>query len=300
MKRRVYQLFYFGRTALRGLLATPVTSGIAVATIGVTLLLVGAFALLLRNMQALVDEFGDELRVTAYLEAELDDTAQAEVHARVAAIDGVERVEAVSAEEALARFQRSAGGASALLEGLDDNPLPASLEIALAPGHQSPDGLRAVVADLEQVVGIEDTSSGRDWVEGYLRAIAVVRGIALVLGAVLALAALLIVANTIRLGVYARRDELEILSLVGASRTFVRTPFLFEGALQGAAGGAVALALLFGLYRLVLPAFALGLELLVGTTPSFFSGGEVGLLLGCGAGLGLLGSGFALGSGAAP
>ena len=115
------------------------------------------------------------------------------------------------------------------------------------------------------------------------------------LGAILLLATLLIVANTIRLGVVARADELEILALVGASRGFVSVPFLLEGLLQGVAGGVLALLLLFGLFQLVLPGFAFGLELLLGgAVPEFFSASQALALVVGGALLGGIGSGTAL------
>jgi cell division transport system permease protein len=118
---------------------------------------------------------------------------------------------------------------------------------------------------------------------------------------ILGLATLLIVSNTIRLAVLSRRDELEILSLVGASRAFVNTPFLLEGLLQGALGGAVALVVLYGLFRLVLPGFEFGLEMLLGgVTPRFFDGAEVATLLTADAGLGLFGAGAALASESRP
>ena len=102
-------------------------------------------------------------------------------------------------------------------------------------------------------------------------------------------------ANTIQLAVFARRDELEILSLVGASRSFMQAPFLLEGLLQGAAGGAVALILLFGLFQLVLPGFEFGLEFVLGgVQPRFFASGQSLALVASGAGLGLFGSAAAL------
>jgi cell division transport system permease protein len=277
-----------------------VTSGISVVTIGVTLVLVGAFALLLRNMEELLDQFGDDLRVTAYLESEVSREALRGLEQRVREIPGVEDVEAVSQDEALERFRTSVGSGSALLDGLDINPLPASLEISLSEDQRSAEGMEAVANAIEGLAGVESLSSGRDWVEGYLRAVALVRGVGIGLGIILALATLLIVANTIRLGVFARRDELEILSLVGASRPFVQTPFLLEGLLQGAAGGAVALALLYALFRLALPGFEFGLELLVGSAPRFFSSGEALIVVAGGAGLGLFGSAAALSGGWRP
>jgi cell division transport system permease protein len=297
VNRSYFQLIHFVKTAVRGMLSSPVTSGVAVVTIGVTLILVGAFALVLGNMETILDDFGDELRVTAYLEPGVSSEARDDLVARASKLPGVNGVEAISPDEALARFRKSVGTATALLEGLEGNPLPASLEISLTPEHRSPEGLEGIVGAIEALPGVANLSSGREWVEGYLRAVALVRGIGTGLGAILAFATLLIVTNTIRLGIFARRDELEILSLVGASRAFVQSPFLLEGVLQGAAGGAIALGLLFALFRLVLPGFEFGLELLMGGAPRFFSGFESMLLVAVGAGLGLLGSAAALGGG---
>ncbi len=300
MTRTTYKLLLFVRTAIRGIASSPVTSGIAVVTIGVTLVLVGAFALLLRNMEELLDHFGDDLRVIAYLESEVSGEALRALEDRARQIPGVEDVEAVSQEQALERFRASVGSGSTLLDGLDINPLPASLEISLSDDRRSAEGMEAVGNVIEGLAGVESLSSGRDWVEGYLRAVALVRGVGVGLGIILALATLLIVANTIRLGVFARRDELEILSLVGASRPFVQTPFLIEGVVQGAAGGAIALGLLYALFRFALPGFESGLELLVGTAPRFFSSGEALILIAGGAGLGLFGSAAALSGGWRP
>jgi cell division transport system permease protein len=283
------------RSAVRGLVASPVTSAVAVATIGVCLVLVGAFALLAWNMEELLGGVGDELRVTAFLEDGLAPARQEELAATARSVEGVAEVRLVSKEEALERFRNGVGRGGAFLEGLDENPLPASLEIALEPSRRSADGLRVVVGSLAGLPGIDDLASGQEWIEGYLRAIALVRGVGIGLGAILALAALLIVANTIRLAVLARRDELEILSLVGASRAFVATPFLLEGAVQGATGGVVALLLLGALFRLALPELEFGLALVLGgIEPRFFALPEAVGLVAAGAGLGLLGSAAAL------
>ncbi len=290
---------YFARASLRGLRASPVTTSVSIATIGVALVLVGAFALMLGNMGRLVEGFGDALHVTVYLEDGLTAREREEIAARIATVEGVDAIKSVSKDEALRRFRQGVGRGVALLEGLERNPLPASLEVTLAPEWRTAEGLRAVVGSIDGLRGVAELAAGQDWVDGYARMLALLRGLALGVGSVLALAALLIVANTIRLAVFARRDELEILALVGASRTFVRIPLLLEGMLQGALGGALALLLLYGLYRLVLPGLAQGLALLIGSAePEFFSLAQAVGLLGVGGALGVLGSAAALASGA--
>lgn len=295
MSRPVAYLQYFARTSFGGLRASPVTTSVCVITIAVVLVLIGVFQLLLGNMEGLLDRFGDELRITAYLEAGLPEADRRALAKLVTTVEGVDMVLAVSEDEALARFRESVGAHSGLLDALDENPLPASLEITLTESQRSPDGLRVVVEAIDGLPGITDLAYGQEWVEGYARTLALVRGLGIALGCVLGLAALLIVANTIRLAVYARRDELEILTLVGAGRVFRATPFLAEGLVQGVAGGLVALAVLYAFFRLLMPGLEHGLVLLTGfAAPHFLVTRDAVTLVSTGALLGLMGSLFAL------
>jgi cell division transport system permease protein len=292
VRRLTVLLLYFARTTWRGLRGSPVTTAVAILTIAVSLVLVGAFNLLLRNMEDLLDDFGRDLHVTAYLEDGLADAEAEHLAAVLLTVEGVESVRPVSKDEALERFKSGMG--ADLLDGLDENPLPASIEIQLLPEQRTPAGMRIVVESIRGLPGIGDLGSGQDWVEGYLRALAVVRGIGVGLSFILAFAALLIVTNTIRLAVFARRDELDILRLVGASRAFTNTPFVVEGIAQGAAGGTLAVLLLFGIFHLVLPGLEFGFEVVLGSAPRFFHASEVLMLVGQGAALGLIGSVAAL------
>jgi cell division transport system permease protein len=295
LRRLLAQLATFGRSAFLGLRASSGPATVATATIAVTLLLVGAFALLVSNMERLLLRFGEEIRVSAYLEDGLTPEATRALIEQVRAAPGVESVSLVSKEEALRRFREGAFGRPSLLDGLDENPLPASLEIGLVPERRTAEGLAVLAGAIRDLPGIAELGYGREWVEGYARAVGLIRGIAAGLGVVLALATLLIVSNTIRLALYARRDEIAILRLVGASRLFVAVPFLIEGLLQGLAGGLLALGLLFAFFRMLLPALVGGLELLLGyVTPAFLSMEGALLLVAAGALLGVLGSAAAL------
>jgi cell division transport system permease protein len=282
------------RSGVRGLSASPLTSVIAVFTIAVALVLAGGFGLLVSNMGDVVSRFGEELQVVAYLEEGLDQQDLRQLASTAATVEGVAAVTLVSKDEALARFRETIGG-GALLEGLDDNPLPASIEVTLEPERRTPEGVAVVVAALSGLPGIDELAHGQEWVEGYARFAALVRAAAFGLGVVLGIAALMIVANTIRLAVYSREDELEILSLVGASRSFVRIPFLIEGTLQGTIGGLLAVALLYLGFVAVLPRLEYGLELVLGNvSPHFFSSAGTVFLIGAGGFLGLLGSAMAV------
>jgi cell division transport system permease protein len=280
---------------LAGLRGSPITSAVAAATIGTCLVLAGAFAVLVANMEAILARFGDELHVVAYLEPGLPQHQLDALMQRALAQPGVDSVTYVSAEEAAERFRRTQPERAALLDGLETNPLPPSIELRLAAEQRSAEPVRAVSEALARLAGVAEISSGNEWIEGYARAVALIRSVGLAIGAVLALATLLIVANTIRLSVYARRDEIDILRLVGASRTYVAAPFLLEGVLEGLTGGLLGLVLLWLGWRGLSPLLRGGLTLLIGDTePQFLGAGGAAWLVAAGAALGVLGSAAAL------
>lgn len=294
MRRLAVIVVLLIRTASRGLQTSPVPSALATGTIALALLLVGAFALVLGNLEGVVEGFRDELQVVAYLDVDLGEREQRELQATVEGLPAVASAVLVTREEAYERFQATLGGAE-LLAGLDDNPLPASLEIELDVDARTEQGVAGLSDALAAMEGVDELAQDRRWVEGMARVGSLVRAVALVLGAVLVGAALLIVANTIRLAIYSREDEIEILSLVGAGRVFQRAPFILEGLVEGAVGGALALGALYLAFQLFLPRVEFGLALLHGAAaPEFFAPRQCLMLVGAGAALGALGSGFAL------
>jgi len=293
----LWRALYFVRTAIDGLRSNPVTSAVAVGTIATTLVVMGVFGLALKQMSGIVDRVGQDLTVSAYLAHRLDDEAVRELATRVSTVEGVASVEVVTRDEALRRFEGAAGDRAGLLDGLVENPLPASLEIALASEERTEAGIARLVEAIEGLPGIDEIGHGQEWVDTYGRVLDGLRGVAAALGLVFALAALLIVSNTIRLAVYARRDEIEILALVGASRGFIGTPFLLEGVLQGTAGSLLALAVLWAGFELVTALLGATLAFLIGHgDPVFFDAPEIFAFVLAGAGLGCVGSLSAVGS----
>ena len=271
MRRRLQVLGVLVRTALRGLQASPGTTAATVLTIGIALFVVGFFALLAVNMRGLLERVGEEIPVSAYFASAVDEESALGWVRRAESIEGVDSVVFVSAEAALERFRGSAGGEE-LLEGVEGNPLPASLEVSLGRQARAPGSVVRIARELESFEAVDDVRYGGEWLEGYNRALQVVRAASWGFGTVIGLAALLIVSNTIRLGIYAREDELEILALVGASRIFVRSPFLVEGVLQGILGGVAALAFLGAGFLAFRAPLGGGFELLIGNAPPRFLG----------------------------
>ena len=122
--------------------------------------------------------------------------------------------------------------------------MPASYEVRLNPGVGAPEPVEELAARLRQSPGVADVRYDREWLDRLLSAVTVIRGVGLALSAVLTIAAALTVANVVRLALHARRDEIEIMQLVGAPTAYIRGPFVMEGVLQGGIGAIVALALL--------------------------------------------------------
>jgi cell division transport system permease protein len=154
----------------------------------------------------------------------------------------------VDREQALARFRSQLGPHAGLLEGLEDNPLPNAVELFLAPGR-SPD--EALLARLKALPLVGEVVTGRPWLSGLERASRSLGEVAWALGAVLFLGVVLLVMNTVRLAIYVRRDQLEILDLVGAKPAYARWPFVLEAVLQASLASALASAGVWGLMQLL-------------------------------------------------
>jgi cell division transport system permease protein len=218
------------------------------------------------------------------------------VAAALGKLPGVTGVRSVGTHEAWLRLQRSLGGRAELLQGVEEGFLPASSEVTLKPGVAEVLRAHPAFEKLRHTAGVEDVELMGDW-SGRLRALEhLLSSAGWAVAALVFCACLYIVGSTIRLGVFARRDEIEIWKLVGATNGFVKAPFLVEGGLQGALGTGVAVLLLYGLYRLASPRLeaVLGSWLAAGPL-GFFTPGQLVMALACGTLLGLCGSALALG-----
>jgi cell division transport system permease protein len=196
-----------------------------------------------------------------------------------------------SKAEALQQFKREMQGKEALLEGLGENPIPASLQLRVHEAYQTPEALKQLTASLSRLEGVEDVMYGQEWVDRLSSVIQVLRLLGLSVGLALGLASLLIVSNTIRLAVYARAEEIEVMRLVGASRLHIRIPFVLEGVIQGTLGAVLALLLLFGAYRATLWQIQMTPGQIFGMgVGSFLAPEWVMLMVVVGAGVGAFGS----------
>jgi cell division transport system permease protein len=213
-------------------------------TISLALFVLGGFLVVTANLERLGSEWSNAAELSVYLKDDVTPGERRAVEAVLAPGELVAAHEYVSKAEALTRFKQTFGDLAAAVDGSGANPLPASLEVRLRPGPGVSSSVDGLAARLRTMAGVADVRYDRQWLSRVLSAINVIRGIGFVLGSVLAIAAALTVANVVRLALYARREELDIMNLVGAPQAYVRGPFVMEGVLQGGIGALVALAAL--------------------------------------------------------
>ena len=213
-------------------------------TIALALFVLGGFLVVTANLQRLGTQWSDSAELSVYLKDDVTPEQRQALEAALAPGELVASREYISKGDALARFKQTFGELAAAMDVAGDNPLPASLEVRLRPGPGASAAVDALGNQLRQMPGVADVRFDRQWLNRVMSAIAIVRGIGLVLAAILTIAAALTVANVVRLALYARRDELEIMQLVGAPQAFISGPFVMEGVLQGGVGALLALTAL--------------------------------------------------------
>jgi len=246
------RLAYYVNRALLNIRQNIFVNVVTIGTISLALLIVSLFLLVFVNMENAAENWSERVQVTAYFDRELTSQEQSAFRSKITAIPGASRVAYVSRDEAFKRFKNRLRGQETLLEGVKPEILPTSLEITLKRSSRETESVEAFVGALRQVPGISEIQYGEEWVKRFNTFLNYMRLLGALLGAFLVVAVIFIVSNTIKLTIYARREELEVMALVGATKFFIKAPFLIEGVLQGGAGAVLALTLLFGLYELFL------------------------------------------------
>jgi cell division transport system permease protein len=215
---------------------------VSTATIALALFVLGAFLLVTANLERLSAEWSSAAELSVYVKDDIAPADRLAIETLLAPGEVVASREFVSKEEALTRFKQTFSELAGSIDAGTDNPLPASFEVRLRP--TTGDRLDSFAQGVRGAKGVADVRYDRQWLTRLLDAARTVRTVGLTLGAVLILAAALTVANVVRLSLYTRRDELEIMQLVGAPTVYVRGPFLMEGVLQGGIGAIAAVAVL--------------------------------------------------------
>lgn len=238
--RRSWQAHFWTNFATTGVLA--LSFGLILGTI-----------LLTGNLKRLLTVWGDEIQITIYLKDDITQDQKQDIEKILALETGVEKTKYMDKTAAADSFEKSlkSYGPNFLksLKSELDNPFPASYLVQVTKAQKTPEKIEALAKQFTQMAGVEDVSYGQEWLRNYTTLVKLSRAIAALFVAVILIGCLFTVSNSIRASLSSRREEIEILELVGATSKAVRTPFLIEGAFQGMLAVIVALILLNVAYR---------------------------------------------------
>ena len=235
--------FYF-REALLSFRRSTLMSMATILSITTILIIVGVFLLISINSSLFLKNIESQLEIIVYLE---DNISQAEINnikSNIASIDGIKEVKFVSKEEAYQRLLKDLGEQKDILSAIEKNPLPASLEIQV----KDPKVIEQIANRIAEFKKVEEVEYGREIAEKLLNFTYVFRRAGMLVLALLVFASILIISNIIKITVYARRNEIEIMSLSGATSWFIKWPFIIEGFLQGFISSLFSIIILYYFY----------------------------------------------------
>ena len=267
------------------------TLAMTTLTIAFAMLMLGLFIQVHVNLSLLMENLQSEIRVLLYLNENITSDRAAYIREAIEAEPEIVEIRYISKKQALLDFVGSLKGSELLLKGLGEDPLPASFELTVDSKHRSSEAMAQLVNRLKGISGIEEIQYGREWVENIERWLRLLRIGAIGIGGLLAFTVTVVIANAIQLTLLSRRNEMEILKLIGATKSFIGVPFILEGTLIGLMSSVLALLILAGLYQLIR-------ENLISVQNVFFGGAWIsflpipwilGLIL-MGVGLGCIGS----------
>jgi len=269
------------REALLAFRRAPLLSALSVTTIAFSLFVLGLFGLVAVNFQRALHDIAERVEVVAYLLPGTPGETVTLALKDIEAFPEVQNANYVSEDSALTRAKRELVEFRDAYRELENNPLPASIEVKLKPAFRDAAHVNAVADRLRGFGFVDDVRFGRDWVEKLDRLRQLAAAVGVVVGGAFAAVAIIIIGTTIRMAVLQRSREIAIMRLVGATDGFIRRPFLLQGTIKGLLGGVVAMGFSFGAYYLIN-------RFLIQAT--FFTQVQALAIIGFGALIGLMGS----------
>lgn len=242
---------YALREALSAFRRTPLLTALSVIAIAFALFVIGLFGLTAFNIRRAIEKVEEKVEIVAYLTDETTDAQRVGAEAEIRALPQVAGLRYVTKTEALATAMAEMDEFKDIAADLENNPLPASFEVRMKPGSRSPEQVERVARRIQAYPFVEDVRYGRDWLNTIFMLRRIAGGVAMVIGGAFALVAAIVIATAVRITVFARREEIGIMRLVGATDGFVQRPFLLEGLASGLMGGLLAAALTWTTYKLL-------------------------------------------------
>ena len=272
-------LDYALRTGWATLWRSRGSSAFAIVAIALAIVVLGAILLITANLEQVLERWTSAAEFSVYLDDDATSEERGAIESQIDRSGVTSGREYVSKADALSRFRSQFAELAPLTEEFDDNPFPASVEVRLRPELEADDRVDALVRDLAGAPGVADVRYDREWLDRIAMGLRTVRLAGFALAALMTLAAGVTVATVVRLGLHARRAELEIMELVGAPLAYIRGPFVAEGLLQGGIGAVLALIVLWAGYAGLVTAGAASIGAFLGGEPRFLPAALVGLLV---------------------
>jgi cell division transport system permease protein len=237
-------IFYYKR-ALQDIIDHRFLNAITIITIAVSILIVSAFSLFFVNANEIINSWKKGIRIMVYLKPGVPEVNIPELKQKIKRINGIQDVRFIPKSKALQLLKKQMKRQSSLFENLKENPLPDAFEIRLIASSQNQDKVEIIATRLESFPQVDEVEYGKRWLGRFTNFFNLFRLTGYAMGGLFFMAAVLIVANTIRLMLYSRREEVEIMRLVGATDRFIKAPFYIQGLIQGTFGGIIGITILF-------------------------------------------------------
>ncbi|MDD3803625.1 MAG: permease-like cell division protein FtsX [bacterium] len=244
-------MIYIIQEAVKGFFKNKSMSFITIGIITISIFIFGLFIAGTANMLNVIKLAEDRIEMIVYLKDNLKAEEIKLLDEQIATILGVQQTEFVSKEQALENFKKEMSENSPLLSAFESNPLPASIKVTVSMAYKTPEYLREISEKIKLFSGVEDIDYGSEWIDDLDRIIKILFFIDIILGIIITLSSVFVVFNTIRLTVYARREQIDIMDLVGATETYIELPYIIEGIVHGLFGSLISTALLYSLFSFI-------------------------------------------------
>lgn len=284
-------LSYFWGETFRSLFRNRFMAIASVLTVTLSMFILGVFLSAVLNINHMASYLENQVEMTVYLKDGLTTDQVMGIGKYLKAQPGMKEIKFTNKDQAMKDFRERMGDQQGLLDAINGNPLPASYQMSF----QTPEQLKTAAKVVAKYQGVETVQYGKDIIEQLYKVAQVIRLSGIVLIIFLAGAELFIISNTIRLTVFARRREIQIMKYVGASNGFIRWPFLFEGMVIGFLGSGFASLILWEGYKTVVSEMAAAGLVFIPMIPLWpFMGYTTLIILAAGIVIGVMGSAISL------
>lgn len=242
---------YLLRQAFSGIRRAGFMSVACILITTFSLLIFGIFLLATANLREVLRYAHEKVEIVAFLEEDVTASGLDSLEAELDAIPFIQDRTYVSPGKALDKLRAEFGTRSFILDALEENPMPASFEITLKPQYRLKDRVVSVAERIVKLPGVEDVSYGRGWITRLENIVKMLALIDICIGLVVGIASIVTVSYTVRLTLFARKEHIRVLKLVGATDWFVMLPYLLEGVIHGLISALISLAVVYGAFRVI-------------------------------------------------